>query len=56
MYFEMKDTVFKQKSKIISHTCDTDALEELLKRMLGTERRMDDVTKPKWVYKQISQL
>jgi hypothetical protein len=47
MYFEMKDTVFKQQSKFISHTCDTNALEELLKRMLGTDQRMDDIKKPK---------
>ena len=47
MYFEMKDTVFKQQSKFISHTCDTNALEELLKRMLGTDQRMDEIKKPK---------
>ena len=47
LYFEMKDTVFKQQFKMISHTCDTKALEELLKRMLGTEKRMDCVKKPK---------
>ena len=47
IYFEMKDTVFKQQSKFISHTCDTNALEDLLKRMLGTELRMDDIKKPK---------
>ena len=46
-YFEMKDSVFKQQSKFISHTCDTNALEELLKRMLGTDKRMDCVEKPK---------
>ena len=47
MYFGMKDTVFKRQSKFISHICDTNALEELIKGVLGTEKRMGHVTKPK---------
>ena len=43
----MKDNVFKQQSKIISQICNTDALEETIKGMFGTEKRMGHVTKPK---------
>ena len=47
LYFEMKDTVFKPQFKFFNHACDTHALEELLKKMLGTEKKMDIVKKPK---------
>ena len=47
LYFEMKDTVFKPQFKFFNHACDTNALEELLKKMLGTEMKMDSVRKPK---------
>ena len=47
MYFELKDKVFKKKSKIISYACDTEALEELLIKTLGSELTMRSVTKPK---------
>ena len=49
MYFEMKDTVFKKQSKIVSHICDTYALEKLLKDKLGTTMKMDSIKKPKYV-------
>ena len=47
IYFNMKDTVFKRQSKFISHICDTKALEDLLKGILGTKKRMNCVKKPK---------
>ena len=47
VYFGMKDTVFKRQSKFISHICDTKALEDLIKGILGTEKRMGQVTTPK---------
>ena len=46
-YFSMKDNVFQQQSKLISLICDTNALEETIKGMFGTEKRMSHVTKPK---------
>ena len=49
MYFEMKDSVFRRKSKILSTVCDTEALEELLKDTMGTEKNMDSEQKPKLV-------
>ena len=48
VYFSMKDTVFKRQSKLISHICDTKALEDLLKGTLGTVKTMDSVKKPKY--------
>ena len=48
VYFSMKDTVFKRQSKLISHICDTKALEDLLKGTLGTEKTMDSVKTPKY--------
>lgn len=47
LYFNTKDTVFRQQSRIVSCICDTNALEKLLKDMFGTERRMDSIKKPK---------
>ena len=47
MYFGLKDTVLKRQSKFISHICDTKALEDLIKGILGTEKRMSDVRRPK---------
>ena len=46
-YFSMKDTVFKRQSKLISNICDTKALEDMLKRMFGTEKTMDSIKSPK---------
>ena len=37
-YFDMKDNVFKQQSKIISQICNTDALEETIKECLALRR------------------
>lgn len=48
MFFELKDNVFKKQSKLIPTACDTDALEELLKKNLGEHIKMRSVTKPKW--------
>ena len=48
-YFAMKDSVFKSQYKLVSQISDTCALEETLKDMYGTERRMGDVKKPKSV-------
>ena len=50
MYFEMKDTVFRKQSRIVTHVCNTDALETLLKEKLGTETTMNSVRKPKYVW------
>ncbi len=47
MFFELKDNVFKKQSKLIPTACDTDALEELLKKNLGEHIKMRSVTKPK---------
>ena len=47
VYFGMKDTVFKRQSKFISHICDTNALEDLIKGTLGTEKRMGHITRLK---------
>ena len=48
LYFNMKDTVFKQQSMIVNCICDTSALERLLQETFGTERRMDySIRKPK---------
>ena len=44
MYFGMRDTVFKQQFKYL---CGTNALEDLIKGVVGTEKRMGDVKKPK---------
>ena len=44
MYFEMKDTAFKQHFKYL---CDTNALEDLIKGVAGTEKKIGDVKKPK---------
>lgn len=49
VYFEMKEKVFKPQSRMLTTACDTDALEELLKKTLGTESRMNYVKKPKYV-------
>ena len=35
LYFNMKDTVFKQQSMIVNCICDTSALERLLQETLG---------------------
>jgi hypothetical protein len=43
----MKDNVFKPQFKAISLMSDTNALEQTIKEMFGTERRMGDVKKPK---------
>ena len=43
----MKDNVFKPQFKPISQISDINALEETIKGMFGTERRMDNVKKPK---------
>ena len=40
-YFGMKDTAFKK------YICDTNALEDLIKGVIGMEKRMGDVKKPK---------
>ena len=53
VYFAMKDTVFKRQSKLISHICDTKALEDLLKGTLGTVKTMDSVKKPKYKAHQV---
>ncbi len=47
MFFELKDSVFKKQSKLLPTACDTEALEELLKKNLGEHIKMRDVTKPK---------
>lgn len=47
IYFEMKEKVFKQQSKVLTVAYDTEALEKLLQDSLGTEARMSDVDKPK---------
>ena len=44
----IKDKVFKKQSKFISQICDTKAFEDLLKGILGTEKTMDSVKKPKY--------
>ena len=44
MYFGMKDTAFKQHLKYL---CDTKALEDQIKGVVGTEKRMGDIEKPK---------
>ena len=50
MFFSgIKDTVFKKQSKFVSHICDTKALEDLMKRTLGTMKTMDSVKKPKYI-------
>lgn len=49
IYFEMKEKVFKSQSRVLKEVCDTDALEQLLKKWVGTEHRMSDVKKPKYV-------
>ena len=46
-YFGMKDNVFKPQFQPISIISDTNALEQTIKGMFGTERRMSDVKKPK---------
>ena len=46
-YFGMKDDVFKPQFKAISQISDTNALEQTIKGMYGTERRMGDVKKPR---------
>lgn len=46
----MKEKVFKQQSKMLTTACDTEALETLLQKHLGTERKMNDETKPKYVH------
>jgi len=45
MYFEMKETVFKNPK--FGYACDTAALEALLKKTLGTEMRMCDKREPR---------
>ena len=47
VYFGMKDTVLKRQSKFISHVCDTTALEDLIKGIVGTEKRMSHVSRPR---------
>ena len=47
VYFDMKDTVFKRQSKLLSNICDTNALEKIIKGIFGTEMTMDCVRKPK---------
>jgi hypothetical protein len=49
VYFEMKERVFKPQSRMLTTACDTEALEDILKKSLGTERKMNDVKKPKYV-------
>lgn len=49
VYFEMKDKVFKQQSKVLTTACDTDALETLLQKVLGTETTLDKKDEPKQV-------
>ena len=50
VYFEMKDKVFKQQSTVLTTACDTDALETLLQKVLGTETTLAEEDKPKQVY------
>lgn len=53
LYFEMKEKVFKPQSTLLTTACDTEALEDLIKKYIGTnpetgeERKMNDVRKPK---------
>ena len=46
LYFEMKETVFRRKSKVMNQVCDTKALEALLHRTFE-EKMMMSETKPK---------
>ena len=47
LYFNLKDTVFRQQSMIVSCICDTNALERLLKETFGTDTTINSIKKPK---------